>query len=146
VASFLPVRGIIWHTEAIVRDARERLFLVSPQVRLSGSLLEGLKDVAQRVPTSIVFRDIALPAQLLQELRPLSRLTLLSNQAVHSKCYLNEQTMVLSSMNLSAFESPQDFEMGVLIDKEMDAGLYQSAFEEVIRIVDASKLVRLQTS
>ncbi len=108
--------------------------------------MEGLKDVAQRVPTSIVFRDIALPAQLLQELMPLARLTLLSNQAVHSKCYLNEQTMVLSSMNLSAFESPQDFEMGVLIDKEMDAGLYQSAFEEVIRIVDASRLVRLQTS
>jgi hypothetical protein len=141
MASFLPVQGVTWHTLAIVKSARERLFLISPHVRLSGTLLQGIKEVGQRVPVSIIFRDIDLPAQLLQELRCINRLKLLQNPAVHSKCYLNEQTMVITSMNLSAFEGAQDFEMGVLVDRELDAMLYQAAFDEVIRIVDAARVV-----
>jgi hypothetical protein len=147
MASFLPVHGVTWHTAAIIKGAQERLFLVSPFVRLSGDLLESIKDTGQRVPTSIVFREIDLPARLLQELRQVRRLTLLQNPAVHAKCYLNEQTMVVTSMNLSAFEGPregpQDFEMGVLADRDLDANLYQAAFDEVIRIVDASHVVYL---
>jgi phosphatidylserine/phosphatidylglycerophosphate/cardiolipin synthase-like enzyme len=143
MASFLLVHGVTWHTEAIIKGSRERLFLVSPFVRLSDALLQCIKEAGQRVPTSIVFREFDLPALLVQELRQVKKLTLLQNPAVHSKCYLNEQTMVVTSMNLSAFEGSHDFEMGVLIDKELDANLYQSAFDEVIRIVDASRVVHL---
>ncbi len=140
VATFLTARGVSWHISSIVLGARERLFLVSPSVRLSGTLLQSIQTVARTVPVSIVYRDNALTSELVANLGHIGRLTLLRNPNLHSKCYLNEQTMVLTSMNLSGDTGTGDWEMGVLIDRELDALLYQAAFDEVLKITGLSDI------
>jgi phosphatidylserine/phosphatidylglycerophosphate/cardiolipin synthase-like enzyme len=113
-------------------------------VRLSGTLLQSIQTVGRNVPVSIVFRDSDLTAELVANLGHVGRLTLLRNPNLHAKCFFNEQTMVLTSMNLSGDAEPGNWEMGVLIDRELDASLYQSAFDEVIKITGMSDIIGLR--
>jgi hypothetical protein len=144
MATFLTARGVSWHVESIVSSARERLFLVSPSVRLSGTLLQSIQTVGKTVPISIVYRDDALTAELAGHVRHIGKLTLLRNPNLHAKCYFNEHTMVLASMDLSGDTGASNWEMGILIDREMDAAVYESAFAEVVKITGLSDIVRLQ--
>jgi hypothetical protein len=143
VATFLTARGVSWHIESIITSARERLFLVSPSVRLSGTLLQSIQAAGRTVPISIVYREDGLTAELRANLGHIGRVTLLRNPNLHAKCYFNEQTMVLTSMDLSGDTETSDWEMGVLIDRELDASLYESAFDEVVKITGLSDIVSL---
>ena len=142
VATFLTSREVSWHIADIVRSAREHLFLVSPSVRLSGTLLQSIQAVGRTVPVSIVYRNDDLAAGLAANVGHIARLTLLRNPNLHAKCYFNEQTMVLTSMDLSGDTGTSTWEMGVLIDREMDAALYQPAHDEVVKITGLSDIVR----
>jgi hypothetical protein len=143
MATFLTTRGISWHIETIVSSARERLFLVSPQVRLSGTLLQSIQAAGRSVTISIVYRDDSLTTELVGHLKHVGHLALLRNRNLHARCYFNEHTMVLGSMDLSGVADSGNWEMGILIDRELDAALYQAAFEEVIKITGLSDIVRL---
>jgi hypothetical protein len=143
VATFLTARGVSWHVSSIISEARAHLFLVSPSVRLSGTLLQSIQTAGRTVPVSIVYRDPDLTAQLVANVGHIARLTLLHNPNLHAKCYFNEQTMVLTSMDLSGDTGATSWEMGVLVDRELDAALYQSAFDEVVKITGLSDIISL---
>lgn len=57
---------------------------------------------------------------------------------VHAKCYLNEQTGIITSLNLYDFSEAKNQEMGVLFDRVTDLGLYEQAAEEAGRIIRIS--------
>ncbi len=141
MATFLTTHGLSWHIETLINNARQRLFLVSPKLQLSGTLLQSIQSVGQIIPTSIIFRDNNLADDLLKKLKNISKLTLLHNPDLYAGCYFNEQTMVLTSMSLSDDQKDDHWEMGILIDRELDASLYQSAINEVIKIADTSNIV-----
>ena len=143
MASFLTTAGISWHVASLVSSARERLFLLSPRLQMPPALLQSIQSAGGRVPTSIVFREGALAADVSEKLRLAGKVTLLKNPDLHAGCYASEQTMVLTSLSLSEYEKNGSHEMGVLVDREMDADLYLAAFTEVLQIAGASSPVDL---
>ena len=143
MATFLTTPGISWHVASLVSSARERLFLVSPHLQIPPALLQSIQSAGARVPTSIVFREGALTADVSDRLRRAGKVTLLSNPDLYAACYANEQTMVLTSLSLSEYEKNGSREMGVLVDREMDADLYRAAFNEIVQIAGASSPVDL---
>jgi hypothetical protein len=145
VATLLTARGVSWHIQDIIGGAREHLFLVSPSVCLSGTLLHSIQTVGRTVPVSIVYRDDDLTAALVANLGHVGRLTLLRHPNLHAKCYFNEQTMVLTSMDLSGDTDTRDWEMGVLIDRELDAALFQAAYDEVVKITGLADITSPRT-
>ena len=144
MATFLTAQGVSWHVQSIVNNAQQRLFIVSPHLALSPSLLQSIQTVGAKVPTSIIYREWNLSDDLLEKLRHIRKLSLLQNSNLYARCYFNEHAMVLTSMSLSEYEKTDNWEMGVLIDRELDTSLYQSAFDEVIKISDASKVIKSQ--
>jgi hypothetical protein len=95
------------------------------------------------VPTTIVFREGTLTDDESDRLRRAGKVTLLKNPDLHAACYANEQTMVLTSLSLSEYGKNGSREMGVLVDREMDADLFRAAFNEVLQIAGASSPVDL---
>ena len=63
------------------------------------------------------------------QLEQLDNLSLRFLNKLHAKCFFNEDNMVITSMNLYDF-SEQNIEMGVLINKQDEAELFNAAVIE----------------
>lgn len=62
---------------------------------------------------------------------------------LHAKCYINESTCIISSLNLYEFSQVNNNEMGILIEKDQDATVFKDAYEEAQRIIRISDEVRI---
>lgn len=62
---------------------------------------------------------------------------------LHAKCYLNEETCIITSLNLYEFSQVNNNEMGVLLTRADDAAVYREAYEEALRIIRISDEVRI---
>ena len=67
------------------------------------------------------------------------------NEDLHAKCYVNDDKMVITSLNLYEFSMANNKEMGVLIDKNdpADSQLFEDAFKEVDYINQTSQRFEL---
>jgi hypothetical protein len=133
MAKFLNTAETVAHLDQIVRTAKKRLVLVSPYLQLSTILFERLKDAVERgVTPTIVYGKDELKGQQLDQLGQLERLDLRYLDNLHAKCYLNEQRMIITSMNMYDF-SQRNREMGLLLEADEDP--YQAGWEEVSSIL-----------
>ena len=62
---------------------------------------------------------------------------------LHAKCYLNEESGIITSLNLYEFSQVNNNEMGVQIRRSEDSELYREAYEEAQRIIRISEEVRI---
>ena len=62
---------------------------------------------------------------------------------LHAKCYLNENEALLTSMNLYEFSQINNNEMGILVSREEEPGLYNDILQESMRIVRVSEEIRV---
>ena len=57
---------------------------------------------------------------------------------LHAKCYLNENDVIITSMNLYEFSQVNNNEMGIFIEKSNDPELYKEVYDEVQRLIRTS--------
>lgn len=57
---------------------------------------------------------------------------------LHAKCYHNEETLIISSMNLCEFSERNNREMGMLIEKSRDSDIFNETLCEIESIKNAS--------
>jgi len=138
MAEFLTTKGISAHIEDIIRNAKNKLVLISPYIQLSKIFLERLQDTDRRnVKITLVFRKGALKPDEGSQLSQLKNLSLYFCEDLHAKCYFNEERMLLTSMNMYE-SSEKNREMGVLIRANDDRELFGDALKEAESIVNAS--------
>lgn len=67
------------------------------------------------------------------------------NEDLHAKCYVNDDKMIITSLNLYEFSMANNKEMGVLIDKNdsADKQLFEDAYKEVDYINETSQQFEL---
>ena len=138
MAEFLTTHGTAFQIEQVIAGARKQLTLVSPFLKLSKTLAERLQDAARRgVRITIVFgkEELESEQELLLSGLAGARLYFLPN--LHAKCYLNEDRMVITSMNMYEFSEKHNREMGVLLEAREPA--YAEALREVESIIAASE-------
>jgi hypothetical protein len=139
MASFLTTNGVSNAIEQIIINAHQKLELVSPYLKISSILLVRLQDADRRgVPITIVYGKEDLTPEQRSQLNQLKNLKLLFCGNLHAKCYANESSCVLSSMNMYEFSEKNNREMGVLISAAEDAVLYRDTMAEVELIIRSS--------
>ncbi|MEK5794550.1 DNA repair protein, partial [Acinetobacter nosocomialis] len=47
---------------------------------------------------------------------------------LHAKCYLNEDSCIITSLNLYEFSQINNNEMGILVEREEDTALYKDTY------------------
>ncbi len=138
MAEFLTTSAIAHQIEEVILKAKSRLVLVSPYLQLPRTLFERLKDADQRgVKTTLIYGKNKLRSEQQGLLAQLGRLELRFCKNLHAKCYYNETSMVITSMNLIEFSEKHNREMGVLLDRRRDADVFQAAVDEVTSILAA---------
>jgi len=144
MAVFLTTRGTTSELEKIINNAVAGVVLISPFIKIPDSLFQNLKTADQRgVKISVVHGKSQLEPETLKRLTELRNAKLYFFKNLHAKCYFNEKSMVITSLNLYDFSEVNNREMGVLITKQEDEVVYNEAAREarmIIALADRSDL------
>lgn len=139
MADFLTTHGVAFSLENIIRHAEKQIILLSPYLNISRILFDRLKEADRRnVSISIVFRKNELNKNEFDKINSLKNLKLYDCNNLHAKCYVNEETAVISSMNLYEFSEKNNREMGALFDKVKNKDAYNHIIQEISEIKRSS--------
>lgn len=149
MAKFINTRKTVSEIEELIRNAGEKLILVSPYFKLSKDFRQLLEyRNGKGKVTTVVFGKQELKPDEMRFLQGLRLVVLKFNEDLHAKCYLNNEKMIITSLNLYEFSMANNKEMGVLIDRSdpADAQLFDDAMSEVDFILSTSQGFEFTTS
>jgi len=148
MAKFLDKEKAVSALKDLIKNADKTLILISPYLKLSKDFKELLsyRNSKDKI-TTVVFGKQELNPDEMKFLQSLRFVILKYNEDLHSKCYVNDEKMIITSLNLYEFSMANNKEMGVLIDKNdtADTELFNEAFKEVDYINETSQRFDLNT-
>jgi len=148
MAKFINTRKAVAAIEDLIKEAEEKLVLISPYLKLSKDFKELLtyRNSKDKI-TTIIFGKQELNPNEMKFLESLRFVILKYNQDLHAKCYVNDKQMIITSLNLYEFSMANNKEMGVLIDieDENDKSLFEDASKEIDYIDSTSERFKLNT-
>jgi phosphatidylserine/phosphatidylglycerophosphate/cardiolipin synthase-like enzyme len=143
MAKFLNTSGLTYHLEELIKNANEKLVLISPYLKFNEKAKELLEDKNRmKIDIRIVYGKNELSPSELKWLRTLEYVRVSFNKNLHAKCYLSESESIVSSLNLYEFSQVNNNEMGILILRDDDVSLYKDNLEEVQRIIRISDEIK----
>ncbi len=144
MAKFLNTSATNYFLEEMIKDAKDRLILISPFLKLNDRMKELLSDKNRlKIDVRIVYGKSELQPEEINWLKELTYIRTSFCKNLHAKCYLNEELCIITSLNLYEFSQVNNNEMGVLMRRSEDAELYKDAYEEAQRIIRISDEVRI---
>ncbi len=140
MASFLDTHGIANALNQVTAKAEKNILLITPYISFPPILFERLLDADERgVNITVVFGKTRLKNKEIEGLAELENLNLFYLENLHAKCYSNDQTMVISSMNLYDYSEKNNREMGILLNLKEDAEIIKDAVRECESILKAAE-------
>jgi hypothetical protein len=137
---FLTTAGTSHIIEDIIIKAKSELVLITPYLKLSRILFERLTDANHRgVRIQLVYGKSELQPSERQQLNALTNIELLFLSNLHAKCYFNESTLIVSSMNLYEFSEKNNREMGIVLTRRDDVDCFADALAEAHSIINAAR-------
>ncbi|MBQ1670637.1 MAG: hypothetical protein II070_02475 [Treponema sp.] len=137
---FLTTKGIAASIEKIIRTAREHIVIISPYIKVDKTYIERLHEADRNnVRIHIVFgkKDMAdFEKDKFQNFRNLN-IYFLEN--LHAKCYMNENSALITSMNLYGYSEENNREMGLFINRSDNYNLYDDMKGECLSIINSAK-------
>ncbi|MDO6455075.1 phospholipase D family protein [Neptunomonas phycophila] len=144
MAKFLNTSATNYFLEELIKSASDRLILISPFLKLNDRVKELLEDKNRlKIDVRIVYGKNELQPEEINWLKELTFIRTSFCKNLHAKCYMNEETCIITSLNLYEFSQVNNNEMGVAINRTEDAELYRDAYDEAQRIIRISDEVRM---
>lgn len=144
MAKFLNTSATNYYLEELIKNATDRLVLISPFLRLNDRIKELLEDKNRlKIDVRIVYGKSELQPEEINWLKELSFIRTSFCKNLHAKCYINEDSCIITSLNLYEFSQVNNNEMGVFISREDDSEMYKETYEEAQRIIRISEEVRI---
>lgn len=141
---FLNTSATNYYLEELIKNAKDRLILISPFLKINDRIRELLEDKNRmKIDVRIVYGKSELHPQEINWLKSLSFVRTSFCKNLHAKCYLNEEIAIITSLNLYDFSQVNNNEMGILLSRESDPDCFRDAYEEAQRIVRISDEVRI---
>lgn len=145
MAKFLSTAAAVSDAlQEIVKRAEERLWLISPYLRLNApirDLIEAKKN-SPRIEIHMVCRENQLLPREKDWLESMSFVKTYICEHLHAKCYLNENEALVTSMNLTADSQVNNYEMGIRVYRAEEPDLYDAISEGSRTIVRSSEVSR----
>jgi phosphatidylserine/phosphatidylglycerophosphate/cardiolipin synthase-like enzyme len=138
---FLNTKSISSSIDSIINEAKEELFIVSPFMSLSSYYIDRLMLAAKRgVHITFIYGKKEPNKETQTRLSKLDNIRLAYREPLHAKCYLNDNTLLISSMNLHEYSENYNDEMGILISGYGSGEIIKKAKAEILRILELSTI------
>lgn len=130
MAKFLNTSATNYFLEELIKTARDRLILISPFLKLNDRIKELLEDKNRlKIDVRIIYGKNELQNDEISWLSNLTYVRTSFCKNLHAKCYLNEESCIITSLNLYEFSQVNNNEMGVSVSRLEDPDLYKEAYE-----------------
>jgi len=140
MVKFLATENAYSNIVDIIKEASKKVVLISPYIKVSDQLFDRLRHIdRQGIRTIVVCRGKDLDSEERSKLRQLKYLELRFDEELHAKCFYNENSMVITSLNLSDYSRQHNREMGVLLSLDEDSDVFKEALREATFIVEGAK-------
>ncbi len=141
MATFLTTDRIVDHLYRIIGEATEEIVLVSAYIKLDDVTKKRLNNKIKRNKIDIHMVYGKRKSQISLDDRDFLdshgiKVTFVKN--LHAKCYLNENEVLLTSMNFHQFSQENNDEMGILVSRADDPELYEAIYRETNRLKSGS--------
>lgn len=144
MAKFLNTSATNYYLEELIKNAKERIILISPFLKLNDRIKELLEDKNRlKIDIRIIYGKSELQPEETTWLKSQDYIRTSFCKNLHAKCYLSENACIISSLNLYEFSQINNNEMGIFINKEEDSTLYQDTFDEAQRLIRISDEIRI---
>ncbi|MDO5505854.1 MAG: phospholipase D family protein [Pseudoxanthomonas suwonensis] len=141
---FLNTSATNYFLEELIKNAKDRLILISPYLKLNDRIKELVADKNRlKIDVRIVYGKSDLQPAEIAWLNDLTYVRTSFCRNLHAKCYLNEELCIVTSLKLYEFSQVNNNEMGVLFERSEDTELYREAYEEAQRIIRINEEVRI---
>jgi ribosomal protein S14 len=135
MATFLTTKSIAGEIDRLIRTADSRITLISPYLQVSEQFLDRLRSADRRgVQLRLVYGKNELKGEEKAKLCELKKVALYYSKDLHAKCFSNERSVIISTMNLYEYSELNNREMGVLLT-DADADATREARAEIEEIV-----------
>lgn len=137
MAKFLDTQAISNELMKLIKEAKDKIILVSYSFKVNPQIQERLKTASKVGTLSeivIVYGKTDLKESELSWIKEIQDLKIYEKSNLHAKCYLNEQKAIICSMNLYDYSQQNNIEMGILISKEHDSESYEELMKEIVNI------------
>lgn len=144
MAKVLNTSGTNYYLEELIKSATERLILISPFLKLNDRMKELLADKDRlKIDVRIVYGKSELHPEEINWLKELIYIRTSFCKNLHAKMYINENSCIITSLNLYEFSMINNNEIGVYLERAEDAEMYRDAYEEAQRIIRISDEIRI---
>ena len=126
----------------IIKRARERIVLISPFLDEKSDIFEYLYELKQKSYSVPIFIITRTPSQVYynkeSHKKAIAKFSEIDNCYVHyclglhTKCYFNEEEMIITSLNLLSSSEEHNFELGTHFDQK--ERIYGDALQEINEI------------
>ena len=100
--------------EKIINESNDFTIIVSPYLRINNRLKPKLTDCFSRNNRNLIlYREFKLTEAEQKWLENFPNVKMLAIRNLHAKCYLNERTALITSMNLYEYSQVNNHEIGV---------------------------------
>lgn len=137
MATFLDTQAISNELMKLIKDAKEKIILISYNFKVNQQIQERLKTKSKIGTLSeivIVYGRKELKQTEIDWIKEIQDLKIYEKTNLHAKCYLNEDRAIICSMNLYDYSQQTNIEMGILITKEHDSEAYNQLIDEINNI------------
>jgi phosphatidylserine/phosphatidylglycerophosphate/cardiolipin synthase-like enzyme len=140
--TFLDTQNISSEIANLIKNSKERLYLITPYLQLNRQIKPYIKDLVYKIPTIhiiVVCRSDKINVEDMGFLQDLKNVQIWALDNLHAKCYINEETAIITSMNLYQYSEGNNYEMGIKIDKKADESIYKQISDYIDIIMRESK-------
>ena len=143
---FLTTKGIAACIESIIKDSNDFIVIACPFLKIDDSYIERIKEaIRNNVKVFIIYGKKDLEDSEWQKLQGL-HIDIKFLENLHAKCYMNEKTALITSMNLYDFSEKNNREIGIAISKEENKNVYADVEKEMWSIYESAKQYNLESS
>jgi len=144
MAKFLNTSATNYFLEELIKSASNRLILISPYLKLNDRIKELIVDKNRlKIDVRIVYGKNELQPEEINWLKELTYVRTSFCKNLHAKCYINDESCIVTSLNLYEFSQVNNNEMGIFMSRIDDPHLYKDALEEAQRIIRVSDEIRI---
>ena len=143
MAQFLNATKARGEIESIITNAKYTIVMISPYIKINDDLIKRLTYAGKmNVKVLIVCREQDLKLEERTKIEQIPNIKLKFNERVHAKCFYNDESMVITSLNLYDSSLGDNREMGILLrnDLQEDKKSFQEAKLEAEFIIQESAL------
>lgn len=122
MAKFLNREGILKQFDRLFKETKKEIVMIVPYIKLTDDIVAKIAEAEKTgIEILIIYRENELKLDEKKRLYKFSNITLLHHPNVHAKCYLNENSIIICSMNLYEHSMKNNREMGVLLDLNLES-------------------------